>query len=153
MFLFLALAGNSACSLLEWSGKPGSCDICRREIRPATHYRVHLKDGHVEEVCCPRCGLRFEDGRRDVVKREVADFETGDLFNAEDAFYVENSSVHFCCAMDAVRDRAGSRYSRTWDRCLPSLLAFRSQEAAARFQHKKGGVVRTLGELTLEGSP
>ena len=146
----LLWAGNPGCAPSEIGGQTSFCDVCRRQVRPAIRYRIHLRDGRVKETCCPRCGLHFEKGRQDVARREVADFETGNLLKAEGAHYVEGSSVHLCCATDSSRDQSGSQYELSWDRCLPSLTAFRSQEAAEQFRRDKGGSLKTFQQLTLQ---
>jgi nitrous oxide reductase accessory protein NosL len=97
--------------------------------------------------------LYLQEGRDDIVKREVADFNSGTFLDAEKAYYVEGSSVHLCCSEgDVQKDRAGVQYERTWDRCLPSLVAFKTQEEAERFMQKNGGALKLYLELTLENA-
>ena len=55
------------------------CAICRRPMHKATSYSILLEDESSVEVCCPRCGLHFQQGRRDVADAQVADFSTGPL--------------------------------------------------------------------------
>jgi hypothetical protein len=50
------------------------------------------------------------------------------------------------------QDLSGDRYDVSWDRCLPSLIAFRSREAAEAFRSKFGGVVKLYRKL-LEEEP
>jgi len=145
--LLLAVAG---CSLVGCDSGPGECDLCRRQIHKATLYRIHLDDGTVRQTCCPRCGLHFEEGRQDVVRREVADFASGELMKAEDAIYVEGSSVHLCCSQMDARDQSGRQYALHWDRCMPSLIGFRSAEAAEQFRQQKGGAVKSFAQLSTE---
>ena len=83
------------------------CDVCYRPMHEETFYRIHLADGETMDVCCPRCGLRFQEGRRDVVRAEVTDFYTKDRMDADKAFYVENSPVHFCSHSAVQEDRSG----------------------------------------------
>lgn len=129
------------------------CLVCERPLHKATHYRLHLSRGGIVEVCCPRCGLHFQQGRNDVHKVEVADFGSGELLDARQAYYVEGSSVHVCCFEgDVQKDRSGVQYERTWDRCLPSLVAFKNQEKANQFMGEHGGVLRVYSELTLENA-
>ena len=126
------------------------CDVCYRPLHAETYYRIHATDGTALDVCCPRCGLRYQAGREDVARTEVTDFETKALFDAEDAFYVEGSPVHFCSHAHVEEDRTGTQYEVSYDRCLPSLVAFQSREAAVRFARQNGGVIKTMDELLKE---
>ena len=120
-------------------------------MHKVTTCRLSLSGGEVVEVCCPRCGLYLQEGRNDIVKTEVADFNSGAFLEAEKAYYVEGSSVHLCCSGgDVQKDRAGISYERTWDRCLPSLVAFKSEEEAEQFIQRHGGALKVYAELTIE---
>ena len=123
------------------------CDVCYRPMHEETFYRIHLADGETMDVCCPRCGLRFQEGRRDVVRAEVTDFYTKDRMDADKAFYVENSPVHLQplggprgSLWHPVRGRLGS---------LPTE-SHRIRVAgggALKFQNQNGGDVKTYAEL------
>lgn len=145
--VLLGLAGRYV--YLELEGEP-VCDVCRRPLREQTSFRIELKDGATEQVCCPRCGLRFMSGRDDVLAAEAADYETGERLAARKAFYVEGSSVHLCCGDLTEKDRSGAQYDLVWDRCLPSLIAFETREEAEAFSRLNGGVVKAYGELLQE---
>jgi hypothetical protein len=131
---------------------PDACDVCYRPMHQETFYRIHLEGGDTKDVCCPRCGLRFQEGRNDVVATEVTDFNTKQRIDAAKAYYVENSPVHFCSHAGMHEDRSGVQYEVAWDRCLPSLIAFSSREAAQKFQHDNGGDIKTYQELLAEHS-
>ncbi|MFQ5929356.1 MAG: hypothetical protein ACE5MK_06630 [Acidobacteriota bacterium] len=147
--LILALFAGAAYFL--YLSQPAVCEVCQRPMHQATFYRIHLRAGEIEDVCCPRCGLHFQQGRDDIVSTEVGDFATGERFEASQAYYVENSSVHLCCSQDFVqKDRSGRQYSLAWDRCLPSLVAFRSREDAEEFQRQNGGVIKTYDALLVD---
>jgi hypothetical protein len=149
-----AVAAVGALSLLLYrASRPDDlCDVCLRPMHQETYYRVHHTDGEVTELCCPRCGIRHQFGREDVSHAEVADYRTTELLNAEEAFFVEGSEVHACVHEGTVqKDLSGSQYSLDWDRCLPSLIAFDSRQAAEAFQRTNGGIVRSYDELLAEG--
>jgi len=129
---------------------PAQCDVCYRPMHAETFYRIHLASGETKDVCCPRCGLRFQEGRDDVVAVEVTDFYTRERVDAATAYYVENSPVHFCSHAGVQEDRTGGQYEVAWDRCLPSLIAFGSEKEAARFQRDNGGSVKTYDALRAE---
>ena len=124
-----------------------TCEVCYRPLHDETWYRIHLENGDTREVCCPRCGLRFQDGRQDVLRAQVTDFFTKEAIEARDAYYVENSSVHLCSRSRVQEDRSGSQHQIAWDRCLPSLIAFESRESAVVFQEQNGGVIKSYQEL------
>ncbi len=127
------------------------CQACHRAIHDETLYRVHMKDGSVEHICCPRCGLRFQEGRTDVASADVADFVTQERVDADKAFYVEDSSVVMCRHDGRLKeDCSGAQYELTWDRCLPSLVAFSSRGSAEAFRTEKGGVIKTYADLKQE---
>ncbi len=132
---------------------PDRCDVCYRPLHRETYYRIHLSDGKSLDVCCPRCGLRFQAGRKDVVRTEVTDFDTKKLVRADKAFYVEGSPVHFCSHEPLEEDRSGTQYEVAWDRCLPSLIAFESEATAKTFQSQNGGAVKTYDDLLAESNP
>lgn len=129
-----------------------SCDVCYRPMHEETLYRIHLAGGESLDVCCPRCGLRFQEGREDVVSAEVTDFSTRKRLDAGKAIYVENSSAHFCSHEPVREDRSGTQYEVSRDRCLPGIIAFESESAARTFQARNGGVIQTYAELLPEGS-
>ena len=127
------------------------CDACHRTMRDETHYQIAHTDGTLSELCCPRCGLRHQATLTDVAKSEVADYHTGRMFAAKEAFFVEGSDVHACDHHQLVQeDRSGSQYALTWDRCLPSLVAFVSEEQARKFREDHGGQLRHYDELVAE---
>lgn len=129
---------------------PEECDVCHRPMHAETYYEVHLEGGDSRALCCPRCGLRFQQERDDVAFAEVADYATKNVMRAEDAYFVEDSSVHACSHSLLQEDRSGTQYQVAWDRCLPSLVAFESRETAEIFRKANGGTIRTYDELVAE---
>lgn len=119
------------------------CDICRRHLHEETTYKIYLGSGEVLDACCPRCGLRFERSSDDVVSAQVADFITGEFVPADEALYLEGSMVQLCAHDLTQRDGMGVLYRLVWDRCLPSLLAFKTRVQAELFRRQNGGVIKT----------
>ena len=136
---------------VQWD-EPDVCDICYRPMHAATYYCIHLENGETRDVCCPRCGLRFQEGRDDIARTEVTDFYTREHLDAAKAFYVENSPVHFCSHASVREDRSGVQYEVAWDRCLPSLIAFSTLDAAEKFQRDNGGDIKTYEEILADHS-
>ena len=143
--IFLILAMVPACNTA-----PEECEVCHRPMHEATYYEVHLEGGETKALCCPRCGLRFQQEREDDVSAEVADYATKKILDASDAYFVEDSEVHVCSHSRVREDRSGTQYQVAWDRCLPSLVAFESRDVAEDFRKTRGGVIKTYDELVAE---
>lgn len=149
--LLLGMAGAAAYGVYRRFSPEPLCGICHRTLHEATCCIITLENGDVERTCCPRCGLRFQEGRNDVVSVETTDFESGKRLRAEDAYYVEGSDVHVCCGVPQIQaDLTGTQYQLAWDRCLPSLLAFKKKESAEAFMREHGGRIRTYEGLLKE---
>lgn len=151
VFLALALVGGTIYFVTSRLEPEATCAACHRAIHGETHVVAHLEDGTTADVCCPRCALRFQKERDDVSSVDVTDFGTMERLDARDAFFVEDSKVILCRHDDRVQeDRSGVQYTLTWDRCMPSLVAFADREDAVAFQRESGGVVKTYDELLQE---
>lgn len=147
----VALVGLASVFVYPRLQPEATCAACYRAIHGETHVRAHLEDGSTADVCCPRCALRYQKERGDVASVEVTDFATMKTLDAKDALFVEDSTVVLCRHDERVQeDRSGVQYALTWDRCLPSLIAFSTREAAVAFQRESGGVVKTYAELLQE---
>lgn len=146
--IFLGLTGRYVYTHLE---PAPVCEACHRAIHGETYYRVFVEGGEVEHVCCPRCGLRFQDGRTDVTGADASDYNTQERIPVEEAIFVEDSDVVMCRHDNRVeKDLSGGQYALTWDRCLPSLVAFSTREDAETFQRESGGELKTYAELLEE---
>lgn len=127
------------------------CAVCQREECGNMAFTIGLKDGKTLETCCPRCGLHYlEENHPDVAGLAVREFDGNDSLDARSAFYVEGSEVTPCSSMHAStppRDERGCCMKQVYDRCLPSVLAFRSRERAEEFAREHGGTVKVFSEL------
>lgn len=108
-------------------------------------------NGQRKVVCDPRCALtEIRQTRRWIVFKQVTDFDTRRAIDPASAFYVTGSTV----APDVMDARMRTWPSETaqlhWHRCLPSILAFASRDAAERFQHAHGGTVVAFEALSRE---
>ena len=146
--LALCLAGGSACSILD--SRDRFCFLCGRPLHAKTYCEIDLRDGQTHQVCCPRCGLHYQASQTEHSASRVADYYSEKLIRAEEAFFVENSSFNPCSSHDSKRDSSGTAYALSWDRCMPSLVAFASLEAATRFRQEKGGAIKSYQELLRE---
>ncbi len=121
------------------------CDICGRAVSSEHDSVVELKDGTAVHNCCPRCAMHYEMHNAGKVARFiVADRATGEKISAQSAIYVEGSDDHSCVtASEAAPREPGVDYDRTFDRCLPSLVAFKRESDARTFAAAHGGKLLT----------
>lgn len=125
-----------------------TCAVCAREECHGLAFRVTLESGQQVETCCARCGLHYvEAGNRRARSFEATDFATGKWIDAGNAVFVSGSDAHACASMESRRDAEGCCLMKTYDRCLPSLVAFASRDAALTFQKEHGGELIGFADL------
>ncbi len=149
--LALAFAISAVAIAASCTGHGKMCAVCQREECGNLTFTIGLKSGKNVENCCARCGLRYiERERPEVASLAVRDFETAGTLDARAAFYVEGSDVTPCSSMHGAtppKDERGCCMSSVYDRCLPSVLAFRARDRAEGFAREHGGIVKTLAQL------
>jgi hypothetical protein len=117
-----------------------SCAVCDRAECQGLAFRVTLANGKTVETCCPRCGLHYlESAKQQARSLSATDHTTGEWIDATKAVYVSGSDVSHCTMNEAMRHTEGCCAIKNYDRCLPSLIAFRDKQAAAAFQKQHGG--------------
>ncbi len=124
------------------------CEICGRAVHAVHHATVEMKSGRRVQACCPRCAMHYRlNTPGKVMQVLVADNVTGRAIEAQKATYVEGSDVEPCMsASESVPREPGVEYTLKYDRCLPSLLAFRDESEAREFQRQHGGHVLSFAE-------
>jgi ribosomal protein L24E len=124
------------------------CDVCGRDLRAGHESTILLKDGSTLHACCPRCALHHELHNPGQVEGIlVADHTTGEKVRAQEAVYVEGSDELTCIPESSTPPREpGVEYHRDYDRCLPSLVAFKEEEAARKFLAAHGGRLLSYGQ-------
>ena len=139
----VAMLVGSACHR-----EPERCAICFMPIPPETRAVVSVDGGKPRVTCDPRCPLTFrEQTGRSVGLTLVTDFESGAGLDPSSAFFVTGSDLAPDAHTAAIRATPNDAAYLHWHRCLPSVLAFRTREAAARFQQQHGGTATTLTGL------
>ena len=114
-------------------------------VHSVTAYRLNV-NGHEVAACCPRCGMHAqvnqEQGKPGAAF--ATDVNTGESIAAESATYVEGGDVQYCTHGDQpmARDPHGVSM-REYDRCLPTLAAFKTLQEANAYQQQHGGRVLT----------
>lgn len=124
------------------------CPVCLRHEHRDSVVTFRAEGEEPTEACCLSCALSY--GRqtgKPVTIVAVTDHVTGKPIDPSRAYFVIGSDVSPCThAMPAEEPQPAVR----WDRCLPSILAFSSREAAETFSEQYGGRRRRLEELKRE---
>lgn len=142
------LACSGMVLLAGCTGGAKRCAVCARDECPGVAFQVTLENGKVVETCCPRCGLHYLHAHDQQARTmRATDFATGEWIDATRALYVSGSEVSPCSAMEARRDAEGCCMVKTYDRCLPSVIAFQARANAERFAKEHGGQVIGFGEI------
>ena len=146
--LVLALVGILAYRFVR-TAPQDVCGICERPIHAETAFRLETEKDSLH-ACCPRCGIHYELQNSGTVPRAWAtDLHSKEKIPAEEAFYVEGGSVEYCTLhQDPVKrtSQTGSAV-RTYDRCLPNLVAFRTAGNAEAYRTRYGGRVLRYEEV------
>jgi len=124
------------------------CDICGRAVHSSHESTLLLKDGEKAHTCCTRCALHYNQNHPgQVTDVLVVDHSNGKQVDAKKALYVEGSDEQECLSASETPPREpGVEYERTFDRCVPSLIAFSDESAARDFMARRGGHLLTYAE-------
>lgn len=151
LVLLLALSLPLAGIILWRTVQSGTCQVCDRGECKAVLFGLKSSWGFPVRTCCPRCGmiaLKHSPGK-DVTY--ATDFATGQRVDAEKAVYVEGGDAVLCHKPEAFPDevRGAANYT-VYDRCLPSVLAFKDLDKAKAYVAKHGGRVLSFATLKEE---
>ena len=118
------------------------CRVCNRTLHAGVTYRLDLATGK-EDACCPRCGMHYQIEHPGAIKKAWAtDLDSGEFIPAESAYYVEGGDIAHCAVQSGALQREPQGVSvREFDRCLPTLVAFRTKQEAEGYQRQHGGQV------------
>jgi hypothetical protein len=126
----------------------GMCPFCDRMVHPVTAYRLTV-NGHEVAACCPRCGMHAQMNQEQGKPGQAwaTDVNTGESVAAESATYVEGGDVQYCAHGDQAVTREPHGVSvREYDRCLPTLAAFKTPQEAETYQQQHGGRVLSYAQ-------
>jgi hypothetical protein len=150
--LVLGVAGGVAAprAWRWWTAPPaGYCPICRRHEHKASLVKVRAEGEGVTDVCCLSCALAYgRQASKGVTIVSVTDHDSGKPLDPNAATFVVGSDVSPCTHDAQALRLEGEALPVQWDRCLPSILAFASQETAEAFRIQHGGRVQSLEEVT-----
>lgn len=123
------------------------CSVCGRPVHLASRADGEV-NGETLTFCCAACALRAgKQQNQDIRLTRVFDYESGEALSPEQAFAVVGSDVNLCMRDHVLMDSHKETSELHFDRCAPSVLAFRSRTAAEAFQNRHGGVVTPFSEL------
>ena len=149
----LALLGATAFAgprLWRWYNAPpaGHCHVCLRHEHKESLVRFQAEGEPVTNACCLSCALTYGRQLHKAVKIvAVTDHDTGASLDPSAAAFVVGSDVSPCTHAMMHLGPEKEEYPVHWDRCLPSIIAFRSADVAEQFRAQHGGRVRSLAEL------
>jgi hypothetical protein len=132
---------------LEAPRGPALCQVCGRNIPKETAYRLDTSDGPIK-ACCPSCAMHYTLHNPDAVRKSWAtDFNSGQRIPASSAYYDEGGDVQYCTARHPPVERGSEGVAmRVYDRCLPTLVAFETRDAAEVYRKQHGGRVLSYDE-------
>jgi hypothetical protein len=126
----------------------GMCPFCDRMVHSITAYRLTV-GGHEAAACCPRCGMHAQLHQEHGISAAASatDVDTGERVPAQSATYVEGGDVQYCTHGDqpVARELHGVSI-RDYDRCLPTLVAFKTLQEAQVYQQQHGGQVLSYAQ-------
>jgi len=141
-FLFACLMG---CAL-----RPEHCWVCQREIHSRVRATLTLTDGKQVPACCPRCALHYREEPGNKVRRiQVTDYSTGETLPLDRVYLVEGSDETPCLHHPPVVDESHSPMQVCYDRCMPSLIAFKKSGEARAFLDEHGGEIHAPGTFRM----
>jgi nitrous oxide reductase accessory protein NosL len=151
ILIILAVIGSSVFFLEKREMNASACAICGRQIHPAWAFTITFNTGKKQDFCCAKCGITTMLEQMPKVRSATAtDFATGRKLSAKNAFYVWGSDAEHCAVPQKSDWTNAQPMQLTWDRCIPSLVAFETRHDAEQFQSEHGGRVVTYPEsLTL----
>jgi hypothetical protein len=78
----------------------------------------------------------------------ATDFDSGHMIPAQSAYYDVGGDVQYCTAHASPVERTPLGVQvRTYDRCLPTMVAFSSRDEAETYRQQHGGRVVTYNQV------
>lgn len=129
-------------------GQPESCWVCQRDVHASVRTTLVLESGRQVVACCPRCALHFQEEPGNAVREiRVTDHAGGGDLPMTRAFLIEGSDETPCMLHHPVADESRTPMQVCYDRCMPSLIAFKDEGAARAFAADHGGTVHLPGSF------
>ena len=148
--IFTLLASLTVCA-----NRPEKCWICQREVHDSVRTTLSLASGKSVVACCPRCALHYQEEPANRVQEiRVTDHAGGGSLPFSGAFLVEGSDETPCMRHHTtMADESKTPMQICYDRCMPSLIAFKEESAAHDFVADHGGTLYPPGRFPGLPSP
>ena len=125
---------------------PESCWVCQRDVHASVRTTLTLASGKQVVACCPRCALHYQEDPGNAVREiRVTDHAAGGSLPMAAAFLIEGSDETPCMLHHPVSDETRTPMQVCYDRCMPSLIAFKDEGAARAFAADHGGTLHPPG--------
>ena len=126
---------------------PEQCYACTRVVH--AHMRtIAIVNGKAKVFCCPACALsEHEQEGRPIRITELTAFLAGEKLSLAEAIIVKGSDVNMCAHTHEVMDDEKHPADLRYDRCSPSMLAFKQRSEAVSFVREHGGQVLPFTEI------
>jgi len=144
-----ALSATGCDRLAAWL-HPSTCSLSGRRIHPGMTVRLQVEGRAPGRACCLRCAISYAQQTGKAVRIfSVTDYVSHKTVRPQRAVYVVGSTVKPCAGplVDVPANRREASQV-SWDRCLPSVIAFAKREDAEEFQRQSGGEIQTFAGLT-----
>lgn len=127
-----------------------SCHACARPVH-AHSKTVAVVDGKKSTYCCPACALsEHQQSGKPVQVVELTDHVGGGALKPENSYIVRNSDVNHCMQHRPAVDENKQPLAVHYDRCAPSVIAFRNATTAGEFAKAHGGQVLKFSDFASE---
>lgn len=129
------------------ASQPEQCYACVRAIH--AHSRtIAIVNGQSRTFCCPACALsEHQQEGKPIRVTELTSYLTGEKLAPAEAFIVKGSDVNMCAHAREVVDEEKRPADLHYDRCSPSMLAFKQRREAVDFVRQHGGQVLPFDEM------
>ncbi|MCC6389123.1 MAG: nitrous oxide reductase accessory protein NosL [Bryobacterales bacterium] len=145
LFAIAALAAYAGWRMR--SANAEGCELCARPLHERSKV-IGLLDGKKKTFCCPACALTAHRQLREKVRiLQLTDYATDTPLDPAAAFIVKGSNVNHCLHDHVLLDRDHQPSSMDFDRCSPSLIAFRGERDAAQFIRNHGGRLERFSDV------
>lgn len=129
------------------------CSACLRPVHDHSRTIANI-EGHRGIYCCPACALSAGlQAQKTLAIIEFTDYPTGEPLRPKDAIFVRNSSINPCLQHQPHLNSDKQPLDLRFDRCSPSILAFRDRQSAKNFVTRFGGEVVEFATLFTSTQP
>ena len=154
VFILLVAAGV-AWWRVHAPAQAARCGVCTRTIHAgmATGYTV---SGEAEQkaACCAACVLAYgRQAGKHVAVAHVTDYISGQRLAPERASFAVGSDEHPCARQQVLVTEPRTPLHVHYDRCEPSVIAFRDAAGAQAFAREHGGDVQKWDQVVANLNP